>query len=738
MDGNLIAKVAVELSLDIEFEYIVPERLKEQVKVGSLVYVPFSHTYSSGVVLSLTSHTTRKELKEICSVIGNRPLLSENILKLARWMADYYCASIEQSIRTVLPYSIRKGKAKSGQEFFIEISEKGKEALEKPADFKLTAKVTNALEILSCHKESLPLNAFLEMAGVSRAFISNLHKKSLINLCKEERRREQNVMLLPTQPLALNNEQAKALELIKSSINTLQPPVVLLHGVTASGKTEVYLQAIQFVLELGKGAIVLVPEISLTPQTIERFKSRFGDRVAVLHSRLSEGERRNEWFRSFENKADVVVGPRSALFAPIANLGIIIVDEEHDTSYKQQEAPRYNARDIAVMRGHIEGCSVLLGSATPSLESIYNVKAGKYGLSVMKKRVDSRKLPEIQIVDMRREISENGKLPVLSKTLVKAIEERLAQSEQIMLFLNRRGFATSIICPKCGNIEKCSQCDVTLTFHKSTNLLKCHICGLVKKSPETCQKCLSPTLKFSGIGTERVEKIIAELFPNARTLRMDRDTTIRKDSYDKILSQFRCGRADILIGTQMIAKGHDFPGVTLVGIIVADISLNIPDFRSEERTFQLLLQMAGRAGRGELSGEVIIQTFAPNNRAIRAAAAMQESFFYEDELFARKELFYPPYSHFVCVGIEAKEASIARQVGMKIKNKLLENLPSATVITGPVAPVIQRAMGYFREHLLIRTKSVLKISQLLRAAIQPIKTNRSLRITVDIDALSTL
>jgi primosomal protein N' (replication factor Y) len=362
---------------------------------------------------------------------------------------------------------------------------------------------------------------------------------------------------------------------------------------------------------------------------------------------------------------------------------------------------------------------------------------GKYAISSMKKRVDNRKLPEIKIVDMRREVSADGKLPIISKELLRAIDERLAQSEQIMLFLNRRGFATSVMCPKCGHVESCTQCDVTLTFHKNTNLLKCHTCGLVRKAPELCPKCSSPTLKFSGIGTERVEKIITELFPKARILRMDRDTTVRKDSYQKILSQFRCGKADILIGTQMIAKGHDFPGVTLVGIITADITLNVPDLRSEERTFQLLVQMAGRAGRGELSGEVIIQTFSPKNRAIKAVASMQENRFYEEELLARKELFYPPYSHFICIGIEAKQEAAAMQTAFKIKNALINKVTTNTIITGPIPPLIPRVKGYFRQQLIIKTSSILKTVPLLRDATQQFRTRGGLRIMVDIDALSS-
>ncbi|MEM7395301.1 MAG: primosomal protein N', partial [Verrucomicrobiota bacterium] len=405
--------------------------------------------------------------------------------------------------------------------------------------------------------------------------------------------------ILETTPLELMPQQADALETIKGSISTLKPPVILLHGVTGSGKTEVYLQAIQYALDQGKGAIVLVPEISLTPQMVERFVGRFGETIAVLHSHLSSGERHDEWHRVHRGKARIAVGARSALFAPVKNPGLIVVDEEHEHTYKQEETPRYNARDVAVMRGRLEKCSVVLGSATPALESYQNAMNGKYHRITMPHRVDHRKMPRIRIVDMRSARGKEGQIQALSPELVEAIDDRLNNAEQVMLFLNRRGFATSLICPSCGFVSECNQCSVSLTYHKGSNDLHCHVCGEIKRVPDRCPQpdCGDPAFKFSGLGIQRVEEVVKKIFTRARVLRMDSDTTTRKGSHALYLDKFRRHEVDILVGTQMIAKGLDFPNVTLVGVVYADTMLHMPDFRSGERTYQLLTQVAGRAGR---------------------------------------------------------------------------------------------------------------------------------------------
>ena len=545
-------------------------------------------------------------------------------------------------------------------------------------------------------------------------------------------------VILPTEPLALFPEQAAALSLVKQSMDTLKPSVVLLHGVTGSGKTEVYLQAIRYGLDQDRGAIVLVPEISLTPQTVERFRSRFGETIAVLHSHLSDGERHDEWYRIYEGKARIVVGARSALFAPVKRLGLIVVDEEHEPSYKQAEAPRYNARDVAVMRGRLEPCAVLLGSASPALESFCNVRNGKYALAELTHRVDHRQMPRMRIVDMRVEAEQSGRMDVFSRELVEAIRRRLDQAEQTMLFLNRRGFSTSVLCPACGYVAVCTHCAVKMTWHKGCDEIRCHICGRVQRTPGRCPKCGAPTLKFSGIGTQRVEAIIRTLFPKARIERMDADTTTHKHAYGRILGDFKAGKIDVLIGTQMIAKGLHFPGVTLVGVICADLSLHMPDFRAAERTFQLLLQVAGRAGRGDVPGEVIVQTFAPFNPAIQAARRLDYQGFCDQELESRKELLYPPFAHLICITLESLRAEAVERTAQALAARLAPALPKAVILAGPIPAPLSRAKGHYRFQIVIRSASVKAMTNPLKEALKALRCPPGVRIAVDVDALSMM
>lgn len=459
-----IAKVVMEIALDREFDYLIPEALVSQVRLGSRVLAPFGHAMTRGYVVGLTDRSERHDLKTLLSMIGTRPLLDENMLKLARWIGDYYAATIEQAIRTVLPCAVRRHGARFREQREICAMEAAGDAAVLENLRRRSLGQAAALELLLKHGP-MPVPELIAAAGVSASVIKGLEKKKLVQLSSGTSRRDPlaDHIILPTRPLTLFPEQADALAMIRQSIDTLKPPVVLLHGVTGSGKTEVYLQSIQCVLDRGKGAIVLVPEISLTPQTVERFRGRFGDDVAVLHSHLSDGERHDEWYRIYEGKARIVIGARSALFAPVEKLGLIVVDEEHEPSYKQAESPRYHARDVAVMRGRMEGCAVLLGSASPALESFYNVRRGKYGLAVLSHRVDHRQMPVIRIVDMRVEAEREGHVNVFSRELVEAIKNRLEQGEQIMLFLNRRGFAPRILCPACGFVAVCDRCSVKLT-----------------------------------------------------------------------------------------------------------------------------------------------------------------------------------------------------------------------------------------------------------------------------------
>ena len=736
---NKIAKVVVEIALDREFDYQVPEALGATVRLGSRVHVPFGHSTARGYVVGFADHSDRHDLKFITALISPKPLINETILKLARWIADYYAATIEQAIRTVLPCAVRRRGAAFREQFCVTPTDQAHAASvikELRAKFPKQAAV---LEVL-LRNATMPMSALARSAGTGAGVIKTLARKGLVTIATEAIARDPlaDQVILPTEPLALFPEQSAALNLVKQAMDTLRPSVVLLHGVTGSGKTEVYLQAIRYGLDQGRGAIVLVPEISLTPQTVERFRSRFGETIAVLHSHLSDGERHDEWYRIYEGKARIVVGARSALFAPVERLGLIVVDEEHEPSYKQAEAPRYNARDVAVMRGRLESCAVLLGSASPALESFCNVRNGKYALSELTHRVDHRQMPRVRIVDMRVEAEQSGRMDVFSRDLVEAIHQRLDQAEQTMLFLNRRGFSTSVLCPACGYVAVCTHCAVKMTWHKGCDEIRCHICGRVQRTPAHCPTCGVPTLKFSGIGTQRVEAIMRKLFPKARIERMDADTTTHKHAYGRILGDFKAGKIDVLIGTQMIAKGLHFPGVTLVGVICADLSLHMPDFRAAERTFQLLLQVAGRAGRGDVPGEVIVQTFAPFNPAIQAARRLDYQGFCDQELESRKELLYPPFAHLICITLESLLVEAVERTAQALAKRLALALPKAVILAGPIPAPLSRAKGHYRFQIIMRSVSVKAMTVPLKEALKALRCPPGVRIAVDVDALSMM
>ena len=537
--------------------------------------------------------------------------------------------------------------------------------------------------------------------------------------------------------------------------------VFLLHGVTGSGKTEIYLQALAHALEQGQGAIVLVPEISLTPQTVERFKARFSSGklqtlVAVLHSHLSTGERHDEWHKIRQGRARIVIGARSAIFAPVEPLGLIIVDEEHEHTYKQEEAPRYHARDVAIMRGRMENAVVVLGSATPSLESYYNCKKGKYALLELPERVDNQKMPHVRVVDMRQAAKEKGP-PIFSPQLKEAITQRLERGEQTILFLNRRGYSTALQCPKCGFVANCPNCSLALTYHRIEQNLSCHICGHHEKVPSVCPnpKCKNPAIRFAGTGTQKVEETLAKLFPDARVRRMDADTMKRKDDYRKTLGDFRAGKTDILVGTQMIAKGLHFPNVTLVGIIYADLALHQPDFRAGERTFQLLTQVAGRAGRGDVEGEVFVQAFAPFHPAIQYARRHDFTGFYEQEIEFREQLKYPPLSRVALLTLKGRNEDKVKFSAEHLKRELERTLvgekplspPNGErdgargrfkdlIIAGPAPAPLLRAEQFYRYQIMLRTRAMSKLSQTLAKIIETLTLPDDVTLAVDIDPVN--
>lgn len=736
-----VAKVVVDLSLDKEFDYSVPAELEAELRVGSPVVVPFGRRETRGFIVGFADSSEHANLKPVRATAGKRGLIDEHVLNLARWVADYYLAPLEHAVRTVLPGAVRKKQGGFKQLLHVHLAALAKNEDEVRRLRMRAPKQAMALDTLNL-QPGIALQKLAQTVGVTTAVIRGLEKKGFVTIHQEVVARDPHAHedVVPSKPHELMPQQTSAMQVVRQAVETGKPPVVLLFGVTGSGKTEIYLQSIELVRARGQGAIVLVPEISLTPQTVDRFRSRFGDCVAVLHSELSEGERHDEWHRVHEGRADIVIGPRSAVFAPVKRLGLIVVDEEHEHTYKQEESPRYNARDVAVMRGHLEKCPVILGSATPSLESLYNAQRGKYAMVKLPARVDHQKMPVMHIIDMREEMGREGRLNVLSRDLFEAMRERLRVGEQVILFLNRRGYSSSLVCPKCGEVASCPQCSLAMTYHRATQRLVCHLCGSQQPVPSACpnKECRDPNFKYAGMGTQRVEDVLAKAFPKARVLRMDADTMTGKDAYRKALTEFRAHNVDILVGTQMIAKGLHFPNVTLVGVINADIGLHMPDFRAGERTFQLLTQVAGRAGRGDVAGQVIVQTFTPFHAAIQAARRLDYDGFYDQEIEYRRELSYPPCSHLVCLHLRGVNEELVKLTGETFMRKLTPLLAPDILAAGPSPSPIEKIKNEFRYQIVIRAPRTSDVAGPLRQALARFPWPEDIKHSVDVDALSLL
>ncbi len=796
----MIARVSLEIALRKEFDYLIPAGLVGQVDVGSRVQVPFGARKVLGCVTALAEESAHARLKPILKVIGAQTLVTPKVLKLARWIADYYCCAPEIALKSVLPEVVRKEQAGWRERLFVR-------ALPITGEFpKLPKRQQEVWNIVEERRE-LPLTELVELAETTAATVRKLEDRGLVDIAPQITERDPYARehILPTEPLPLNEAQAAALDRIKAAMNRSgsvvkssqfrfqsfqnselgtqnseprvgkaapssilhsPPATFLLHGVTGSGKTEVYLQAIAHTLEQGKGAIVLVPEISLTPQTVERFKARFSHGpqrtiVAVLHSHLSAGERHDEWHKIRQGRARIVIGARSAIFAPVDPLGLIIVDEEHEHTYKQEEAPRYHARDVAIVRGQMENAVVVLGSATPSLESFFNCRKGKYTLLELPERVDNQKMPHVRIVDMRQAARGGKGVPIFSPQLKEAITQRLERGEQTILFLNRRGYSSALQCPRCGYVAQCPNCSVSLTYHRVEQKLCCHICGHQAPVPAVCpnEKCRNADIRYAGLGTQKVEETLAKLFPAARVRRMDSDAMKRKEDYRRILGDFRVGKTDILVGTQMIAKGLHFPNVTLVGVIFADLALHQPDFRAGERTFQLLTQVAGRAGRGDVEGEVFVQSFTPLHPAIQYSRRHEFAGFCEQELEFREQLKYPPFSRIALLTLKGRNEDkvkfsaehLKREIESKVRSPKPEaqgREPVATrakptsdfrlqisdlIIAGPAPAPLLRAETYYRYQIMLRTKQMSLLSQRLAKLIQTLALPEDVMLAVDID-----
>lgn len=796
----LIAEVIVDVStyhVDRPFDYQVPVELISVIELGSRVKVPFGPRNVLGFVVGLKKETDvpLNKLKAINQILDMEPVLTEEMLRMAKWLKnDTICYEID-ALQVMLPSALRAKyekmiKLQQGQQLplevqaifgkrqrvnFKEFERAGLLPLLKQLVAENIVAIENVVKQQGNVKEIRMVQITADQQLIERALeqSSRAAKQRLLlqwmclhlgeiftpqQICDEARVSisvleavidkgaaqfiQEEVFRDPftkevsrTHALQLTSEQQVALQAITTAMDQQIAQTFLLHGVTGSGKTEVYLQAIQKVLEEGKEAIMLVPEISLTPQMTERFRSRFGEMVAVMHSGLSVGEKYDEWRKIQQGKVKVVVGARSAIFAPFTNIGLIILDEEHESTYKQEDSPRYHARDVAIWRSEFYNCPIILGSATPALESFARAKKGVYKLLSLKHRALHQALPTVFIADMREELRQ-GNRSMFSQSLIEAIRLRLEKKEQMVLFLNRRGYSSFVLCRDCGTVVQCPNCDISLTYHRTTEKLKCHYCGYEEHVPQICPQCQSDHIRYFGTGTQKVEEELYKLFPEARVLRMDVDTTKHKGAHEEILETFGAGHADILLGTQMIAKGLDFPNITLVGVLSADTSLHLPDYRAAERTFQLLTQVSGRAGRHDKLGEVIIQTYTPEHYAIELAKTQEYEPFYEREMFLRRRSNYPPYYFVALIQLSHEDVMMAAEYAGRVADWLRGNLSNQVAIIGPTTASIARLQNRYRYQCLIKYKiepNLIPVLQRLLAMYRAEWIKQGILMTVDLD-----
>ncbi len=736
------ASVILGIAAPKPLDYGIPQEQISLIKPGVRVKVTVRGHLRDGIVVAIKETSPFPRVLPIQSLLPEEEQFQKDLFELALWMTDYYNAPINQVLKCMVPSTVRKPIAPK-QQYYLRRA-KSKQALVKIcSDLRLSFPTqAKVIDLMLNVKDGMFLTELVEKAAVSKSPIETLVRKGhlLIDKVRVNRSPLVGEEYFKTSPKVLNPDQSRALAKIVSSVEEGRFETHLLFGITGSGKTEVYLQAIEKALRKNLGTIMLVPEISITPQTIESFRTRFDDEIGILHHRLSRGERYDEWHRIRRGEARIVIGARSALFSPVQNLGLIIVDEEHDTAYKQnEEMPSYHARDVAVMRGKIKGCTVVLGTATPSLESYYNASRGKYTLSKLSSRATQATLPKVTIIDMKREMEKAKGYTSFSQELLDGIEKRVALGEQSLLFLNRRGYHTSRHCSLCGYIFKCPHCDLALTFHRSEKALSCHLCGHQLSSFSTaCPKCDNhQTLKYRGVGTEQIEKALNSIFPEVRTLRIDRDTTRHKGAHERFFRHFSTGKADVLIGTQMIAKGLHFPAVTLVAILNADAGLHIPDFRSSERVFQLITQVAGRSGRGNLPGEVIFQTHMPDNATIKLAASQDYESFFQTEIKSRELFGYPPFTHLIKLTFSGKDAVVVQKTAETLRCHLVRGLVEGYKVHPVVASGYPKIKEFFRFQCLIRGGAVYPANALLRQLLTQHRFPKEVKIHIDVDPLST-
>lgn len=762
---------------DQAYDYLIPDDWLGTIQRGMRVIVPFGPRNIQGFVVDIKNDSSIEKLREIIEPMDLVPVLNEELLQLGKWITETtLCYKIsafqamlpvalkaryEKKVRLLplktvnqLPENLRvffDNKIEVTWEEIIEnnllrdfqrevtngiveviyevrgrITKKKIKRIEPAKPMEELVQALNSLpknavkqkEVIAHfinHREPIERNVLLAKLKASSSTVKALIDKDLLSEKEVEAYRDpyQNRTFETTNPLRLTDEQAAALIPINEAIDKEQHEVFLLYGVTGSGKTEIYLQSIDKVLKQGKEAIVLVPEIALTPQMVTRFKGRFGDAVAVLHSGLSAGEKYDEWRKIQRGEVSVVVGARSAIFAPFENLGVIIIDEEHETSYKQEENPRYHARDVAIQRAKFHRCSVVLGSATPSLETFARAKKNVYNLLTLAKRMNNQALPTVEIVDMREEL-RGGNRSMFSRQLFDKLVDRLQKNEQAVLFLNKRGHSSFVMCRDCGYVIDCPHCDISLTYHRYQQQMKCHYCGFETIVPTTCPECASEHIRYFGTGTQKVEEELGKVLPEARVIRMDVDTTTRKGSHERLLTNFQQGKGDILLGTQMIAKGLDFPNITLVGVLSADTMLHLPDFRSSEKTFQLITQVSGRAGRHQLPGEVVIQTYTPEHYSIELAGQQDYDQFYEREMVIRRMHEYPPFYFLAQIIVSHEQLTKVVSVTDTIALFVRSRLSNKTIVLGPVASPIPRINDRYRYQCLIKYKREPNLNETLK------------------------
>jgi primosomal protein N' (replication factor Y) len=733
------AEVAVPLHVFQTFTYRLSPEQSVQAEVGARLVVPLGRNLVTGYVVSLHDQLPADigevDVKDAHTLVDAEPVCNPEILQLARWVADYYACPLGEVIRAALPPGMTP-KSRSGSKFvkpklrrFVRLTSNG-------AEQKLTDTQRRVLGTLQ--DGPMSLQALLTTADVSASTITSLEKKTLVEIYDEAIRRDPLAETLGVTDAehTLTPAQSSVLTQIEQQMNSGAYSAFLLHGVTGSGKTEIYMRAMSKALSLDRSAMMLVPEIALTPVFSRRLRARFGDQVAIFHSSLQKGERFDEWTRVRNGDARVVIGTRSAVFAPVKNLGLIVVDEEHESSYRQQESPYYNARDVAIVRAQKESATVVLGSATPSLESFHNARKGKYHFVALPERIGARPMAEAKIIDMRNVFVRHGKPRVFSDELLEAIRETRERGEQSIILLNRRGYSSFIICRSCGETVQCPNCDVTLTYHRSERVIVCHYCNHRGAVPRVCPSCGKKYIYYVGEGTEQLEEMLRLLFPALRVARIDRDTTARRKVFEQTLIDFSAGRIDTLVGTQMLAKGHDFPNVTLVGVVSVDAGLALPDFRSAERTFQLITQVAGRAGRGDRPGRVLIQTYHPYHYALRHACAQDYEAFYEEELRYRQNHSYPPFVALASLLVHGPDLGKVRNDSLELRKQLdLVNQERKCRVLGPAPAPLSRLKGEHRFQLLIKSRSRKDLREVADAAMRAVADSgvnlRSINLEID-------